>query len=298
MSLRSALLAFVVIAASSAALGACSVRAFSNDAPASSLVNNVADGEGGSESGGSGESAVDGGEGQDVALAPGVPGSPLCNALPNSCYPDDPVAAKECQTLDGGPLDGYADSALACRVQPSASNAASTDALPGCAPAGSAGDGSWCKSSAECAAQYDCVGAGTCQRYCCRGNVECLADQFCDIQQTVAASSVKIPVCMPVHPTNGCQLLDPGACPATETCAVVRETGATSCVAVGAAKAGDECETDHCAADLVCLGTPGARRCYRLCHTANTASSNECSSTQQCKGGLPLFPDPSVGICE
>jgi hypothetical protein len=104
---------------------------------------------------------------------------------------------------------------------------------------------------------------------------------------------------MPVHPASGCQLLDPSACPATETCAVVRDTGTTSCIAVGAAKAGDECETDHCGAGLVCLGTTGARRCYQLCHTANTSTSgNECAATQQCKGGLPLFPDPSVGFCE
>jgi hypothetical protein len=298
MTLRSALLAFATIAGSSAVLGACSVKAFSNDTPYSPTVNTVADIDGGGEGGAAGPSgAADGGS--DVALAPGVPGSPLCNVLPNACNPDDTVTAKACGLApDGGPYNsqaGYGDALLACRMQP----APSGDVDPGCAPAGSAGDGSWCKSSAECAPTYDCVGAGTCQRYCCRGDIECLADEFCDIQSTAADSTVKIPVCMPLHPATGCQLLDPTACPTTETCAVVRENGTTSCVAVGGALAGDECETDHCAAGLVCLGTPGSRRCYQLCHTANTAASgSECSPTQQCKGGLPLFPDPTVGICQ
>jgi hypothetical protein len=300
MSLRSALLAVVPLAVLSAALGACSVKAFSSDNAATPTVNNTADfdagsGDGGANPTGSGEA------GPDVAIAPGVPGSPLCGAaLPGACYPDDPVTAKQCGIApDGGPYSGqagYGDTILACRVQASADSP--TGVEPACAPAGSAGDGSWCKSSAECAPTYDCVGAGTCQRYCCRGNVECLADQFCDIQATASASSVRVPVCMPVHPSTGCQLLDPGACPATETCAVVRENGATSCVAVGAAKANDGCEKDHCAAGLVCLGQPGQRLCYQLCHTTTATSVNECSSTQQCKGGLPLFPDPSVGICE
>jgi hypothetical protein len=116
------------------------------------------------------------------------------------------VTSKACgEAPDGGPYDstaGYGNALLACRVQADATNASGGSLPPACAPAGAAGDGSWCKSSAECAPTYDCVGAGTCQRYCCRGNVECLADQFCDIQQTAAASSVKIPVCMPVHPTD------------------------------------------------------------------------------------------------
>jgi hypothetical protein len=75
----------------------------------------------------------------------------------------------------------------------------------------------------------------------------------------------------------------------------VRENGETSCVAVGPAKAGDLCDEDHCGRDLVCLGTPGERRCYQLCHTAAAA---ECSSSQACKGGLPLFPDSAIGICQ
>lgn len=298
MRLRSILPAVVPLAALTAALGACSVKAFSSESGSKPTVQNTGDFDAGASEDGANPAPTE--AGADTALAPGVPGSPLCSALPNVCYPDDPVTAKECGVApDGGQYNGqagYGDTLLACRVQPS--NDSASGVQPGCEPAGSAGDGSWCKSSAECAPTYDCVGAGTCQRYCCRGNVECLADQFCDIQATASALSVKIPVCMPVHPAAGCQLLDPTACPATETCAVVRENGATSCVAIGAAKVNEGCETDHCAAGLVCLGMPGTRRCYQLCHTTAATSVTECSTAQQCKGGLPLFPDPSVGICE
>jgi hypothetical protein len=77
----------------------------------------------------------------------------------------------------------------------------------------------------------------------------------------------------------------------------VRENGATSCVAIGAQKEGEACDTAHCAANLVCLGTPGERTCFQLCHILTGA---ECSASQQqtCKGGLPLFQDNSIGICQ
>jgi hypothetical protein len=298
MRLLSALLAFGMIAAAPT-LGACSVKAFSVDT-SQATVNPIAD------SGTAGEFAASPSPGDaagdtDAGVQPAVQGSPLCHAVLDTCYPDTPVTAEECgAAADAGNLNpsGYPEM-LACRVQAAGGSTAAADAAPSCAPAGTAGDGSWCKSSAECAPTYDCVGAGTCQRYCCSGNAQCLAYQFCDIQPTAAASTVRVPVCMPIHPIDGCLLLVPDSCPLTQTCAVVRENGATSCVSVGAAKAGDECETDHCGAGLVCLGTPGQRRCYQLCHTTNAAAADECSTTQQqCKGGLPLFPDPAVGICQ
>jgi hypothetical protein len=76
----------------------------------------------------------------------------------------------------------------------------------------------------------------------------------------------------------------------------VSDDGATSCVSVGSVAAGADCDTQHCAADLVCLGTPGQRRCYQLCLTAGGAY--DCPSSQTCTGGLPLFPDTRVGICQ
>ncbi len=313
MTPRAAILALVALALPFAAVAGCEVRAFTSTADGGTL--NTGEGGFGIVEG---DGAAAAAEPVPDAQAPSCQGSPLCAARAADCYPDVPSTAKLCDIApDGGPYDstaGYGDVKLACRVLAGtgavpAPNGGASECAPGvhpeCTPAGSAGDGSWCKSSAECAPTYDCVGSGTagqgtCQHYCCSGNTECLAAQFCDIQTTVAASSIQIPVCMPIHPAGGCTLLDPTACPATETCAVVREDGSTSCVAVGAAKAGQSCDYDHCAANLVCLGTPGQRLCYQLCHTATSTSAAECpaSSSQTCKGGLPLFPDPSVGICQ
>ena len=102
---------------------------------------------------------------------------------------------------------------------------------------------------------------------------------------------MEVPVCMPAHP---CDLLQPGTCPSGQTCAVVREDGSLSCVEVGAAPAGKSCQTEHCASDLVCLGA-ATRTCYALCQVGK---SNQCPASQTCKGGLPLFVDPSVGVCQ
>ena len=289
MSHRLLLLAVLALAAT-----ACDVRGFGADDTSVPTVNNLAAIDGG-DAGDAGSSAS-----EAAAPAASTQGSPLCNAPPTGgCYPDDPTTAKACGLApDGGPYNasgGYGDETLACRVSTPAAGATDATPAPACSQSGSAGDGAWCKSSSECTAAYDCVGAGTCQRYCCSGNVECIADEFCDIQPLAQASTVDIPVCMPIHPEGGCQLLDPSACSDTETCSVVRENGATSCVAVGSAKAHESCDESHCAAGLVCLGSMGQRECYQLCHTS---SSDECTSSQTCKGGLPLFPDPTIGICQ
>jgi hypothetical protein len=237
--------------------------------------------------------------------AQAVHGSPLCNAQTNTCFPDVPATPQECRLApDAGLFDassGYMSPFLACRVLPATSSALSSAVQPYCVSGGSAADGSWCKSSVECAPTYDCVGAGpsgTCQRYCCAGNLECDPGDFCDIATTIA-SAIKIPVCMPIHPSSGCDLLDGTSCPPNQTCAVVREnSGSTSCVAIGQAQTNEECDTDHCAAGLVCLGTPGQRKCYELCNIGGSDGGSGCQGSLACKGGLPLFPDPSVGICQ
>jgi hypothetical protein len=305
MTARIHLPAFLLAALPVVAVVACSVQPSASSGGGDPTVNTVTNVGDGGASGDNGFAAPDGGPAPEAGpAATPTQGSPLCNYRGYSCYPDQSFTAKDCNLApDGGAFEGgagYDNVQLACRVLPTTPNATSGGVTPTCAPAGTSGDGSWCKSSSECAPTYDCVGAGTCQRYCCSGNAECVADQFCDIQPTIAASGLKIPVCMPVHPAGGCTLLDSTSCPATETCAVVRDDGSTSCVAVGTRKAGEECDTDHCGESLVCLGTPGERRCYQLCHTANTASVSECSTASQtaCKGGLPLFADPSVGVCQ
>jgi hypothetical protein len=287
MSPRARRLAAIVLAAAGLAVAACDASAITPSG--SSTVANVSARDGGD----AGELAVD--AASEILPAAVLQGSPLCNAVPTSCYPDHPTTAKACgEAPDGGPYSptgGYDNVVFACRVI-ATPQAASQN--PSCAPAGPAGDGSWCKSGSECQPAFDCVGSGTCQQYCCSGNDECVADQFCDIQPTVASPSAEVPVCMPIHPAGGCKLLDATACPAAKTCAVVRDDGATSCVSIGAATVGGECDTDHCAAGLVCLGTSGSRTCFLLCSTSTAAG---CPAGQECRGGLPLFPDPTVGIC-
>jgi hypothetical protein len=292
MSPRPLLLALAGIASPALAVAGCDYYVAAANQESVSTVENLA--------------PLDGGDAGDAATASGdaapqgpTTGSPLCgattaaSAAAATCDPDTPTTMKAC----GVPDAQGDDSTLACRIVPAAgANTSSGMVQAVCAPAGTGGDGTWCKTSAECAATYDCVGPGTCQHYCCGGNMECVASEFCDIQPTTQTTGLQIPVCMPIQPAAGCDLLgETSECPDMQTCSVVRENGATSCVAVGAQKAGEACDSAHCAAGLVCLGTPGSRSCYQLCHTAMPA---ECSTSQTCKGGLPLFPDLSIGICQ
>jgi hypothetical protein len=232
-----------------------------------------------------------------------VIGSPLCNVTFVSCSPDNWAAttAKSCGLApDGGAFNvsgGYDNAQLACHVE-RAKN--STEVVPTCTPRGTQTDTSsgGCTQPVDCKEGYECVSGGTCRPYCCGG--ECLSPgDFCDIQATKADPSLSVPVCMPIR---SCALLDQpsdaGHCSSRQTCAVVRENGATGCVAVGGRQAGEECDREHCDHGLVCLGPSGQRRCYILCHTA--PGSTECAATakQTCLRSPPLFPVPGIGICE
>jgi hypothetical protein len=244
-------------------------------------------------------------------------GSPLCNASPatSCCYPD---ALNVCEPTscvppsDAGTANDaggfYSQVIYGCHLAPAptavgaaadaTSGAAVQPVMPSCMPAGLGLDGAACHESGDCAAGYECVGeTGTCRHYCCAGNSACRVDQFCDIQQTTGATTMSVPVCMPIRQ---CDLLQPDACSAAgendppQTCAVVREDGAESCVDLGNATAGQSCETEHCAAGLVCLGAT-TRVCYTLCQMSVTGT---CPTGQSCKGGPPLFLDPGVGVCQ
>jgi hypothetical protein len=224
-----------------------------------------------------------------------VAGSPLCNASSwMGCYPDDQHVTRDRECNLGADASSSLENVpLACRVQPPSGGTAAT---PVCGPAGTATDGMTCHGPTDCAAGYECIGNGVCRRYCCAGDCSS-QNEFCDIQEMAADSSTKVPVCMPV---DDCGLLDQptdaGPCPPGETCSVVRDNGTRSCVATGRGQAGNGCDTSDCEAGLVCLGSSGARRCYVLCHTMG--GSPECGHKQTCKGGLPLFLVPGVGICE
>jgi hypothetical protein len=221
-------------------------------------------------------------------------GSPLCNAPLNvgGCYPDLVTSAQACGLgSDAGESDRAIDEdePLACRVQP-AGDAGDAGVVPACEPAGLGFDGAPCAHGTDCAAGYECV-ENTCRHYCCAGNSSCAPADFCDIQPTTDSGTL-VPVCVPVLP---CVLLSQGGCPAGQSCAVVRADGTTSCETVGSGGQGAPCDTQHCAAGLVCLGAVGSRKCYALCYTAMVAA---CGDGQTCMGGLPLFQDPAVGWCQ
>jgi len=257
----------------------------------------------------------DGGSG-DAPVATLQQNNLLC-AVTTTCDPDSPETPGSCHVApDGGAYDPSADydsETLACRVQPATSVASNGVGLPtACSVAGAGTAGDTCTAATDCAAGYDCTssgtGAGTCRHYCCAGNGQCGGrdagvPEFCDIQPLAAATTTKVPVCMPIV-TPGCSLRSalPGA-PASatpscyskgQTCAIVREDGTTGCVEEGGKTAGEPCNTDHCADGLVCLGALNARLCYALCLTSG---SGACPSPMTCQGGLPLFQDPTVGVC-
>jgi hypothetical protein len=134
---------------------------------------------------------------------------------------------------------------------------------------------------------------GACRRYCCNHDA-CDSASFCDVQRIFKTSDVKVPVCMPIAQ---CKLLS-DSCP-DQTCSVVDEQrGVTSCVDIGPRGVGDECETDHCAKELVCLGTIGARKCFKLCDMTG-ATTYQCPAGQECRANTVIFPGPDVniGIC-
>jgi len=247
------------------------------------------------EAGAGADAGTDADAGRAVATAPAFQGSPLCNVSPASpCQPDEPATAQGChQAPDGGAYDPRGDyfAPLACHVMATSASAVA----PVCTPAGSAPVGASCGRPTDCAPTSECVGSGTCQRYCCGGEVDCLGDHFCDVQPVVGGTWPKVPVCMPIHTCDlDGEWADASGCAPNETCAVVRDDGATSCVATGSAKAGESCDIDHCASGLVCLGVPGARHCFELCRTVGS----DCPTGQACKGGLPLFPNPLIGVCQ
>jgi hypothetical protein len=242
------------------------------------------------------DASVEGASAQAMQ-APSIQGSSLCNASAVSCLPDNPQTstAQSCIAApDGGayaPDASYANWLLACHVTVGATGIPQ----PACLPAGTDEDGAPCAISTDCAAGSECVGTpGICRHYCCLGDERCSNAEFCDVEPIVAlVPTTRVPVCIPLRP---CGLLgeqtDAGTCPSSETCAVARlADGATSCVPVGAAGPNESCLTDHCARGLTCLGG----HCYTLCHVAAPV---ECPSGETCAGGLPVFVDPAVGVCQ
>lgn len=222
-------------------------------------------------------------------------GSPLCRIVANAmdgtspCNPDD-LGTRE----DSACAQAVDSPTKACRLTQTPNGVA-----PTCTDASTGEEGAACTNGADCAAGYDCVDGpdgATCRRYCCSGRCEDHLSQngsrtFCDIQKLFELTPQKAPVCMPI---KACKLMTAGECAATETCAIVTETGDTGCVANGVAKAGESCDEEHCNVGLTCIGQPGSRRCYQLCRMSQ---SSGCGATQVCKTSA-IFKDMSYGICK
>ena len=231
-------------------------------------------------------------------------GSPLCGVTVNHCLPDDdgqtalsPSLRACAEQPDAGGDTADGSTTPACRIVETNTG----DFAPECKEGDRRGvDGVPCGAGSDCAPGFDCVDGEkgpVCRRYCCSGSCEAHTSQnggptFCDIQTLVdyRRDDVKAPVCMPV---KTCKLLRQGECSDKETCAVINEQGDTGCVALGAAKAGEPCDKDHCALDLTCLGSLGNRRCYKLCRVDGA----DCEPTQICTTGS-VFQDTTFGVCK
>jgi hypothetical protein len=159
--------------------------------------------------------------------------------------------------------------------------------------AGSGRDHAPCTTSANCASGFECVGSpGQCRHYCCTKSCEGNAE-FCALLPIVD-TTIRVPVCVPETP---CRLLNATTCAVGQTCTVVDpNSGDTSCVDIGKAQLGEDCNLEPCARDLACIGALGARSCYKLCHMDN--SDAECPTGFVCKSNSTTFPDSSgIGIC-
>lgn len=230
--------------------------------------------------------------------------SPLCASTSATCRPDDQkwtTIAAGCgiavnPNADGGDAgDGGASDRLACRVVYDEPN---NRADPKCVVGGDAKDGDPCTQGSDCKVGYECVGMpGRCRHYCCTPSVCDTMTQsntgktyFCDVQSEAASPQVKVPVCVVAQ---ACELLK-DKCGAGSTCALVdANLGTTSCVAIGPAQVGEDCEKTHCAQNLNCLGAPGARVCEKLCDL-----THPCGSTQQCVYKFPALKTQNAGICQ
>jgi hypothetical protein len=233
-----------------------------------------------------------------------IVGNPLCFVSygdaggEHACLPDTSLL---CPTYDAGagiynPLDASAsDDGGAIPEVPSACHVVANGQK--CEAPGTGGDGAQCLTSTDCAPSFECVGSpGQCRHYCCGGNATCdgassvtTSASFCDVQ-TTAVGNINVPVCEPI---SSCALLTP--CPTQgQTCAIVKDDGTTSCVAIGPVGVGGDCDVYHCAAELTCLGAVGSRTCYQLCQV----DSPVCPSGTTCTSSAQLFANANVGICQ
>jgi hypothetical protein len=247
------------------------------------------------------------GEGDLPTLGPPPPaatagdGSALVDVCGTStdCSPDDDGSQKLTSGASGCervPPDAGDAPVKGCRLH--ATSETTLESSCGTATL-RAGDGARCSKGADCAPGYDCVEdekGSVCRRYCCSGSCSKHYSHnggptFCDLRKLADVKSPYAPMCMPI---KDCTLLDPAGCEPTETCAVVDAKGSTGCVPRGPMRESESCDQNHCEVDLTCLGSPGERRCYKLCRTTRQGT---CPSGRTCTTGA-IFVDSTYGVCK
>jgi hypothetical protein len=248
----------------------------------------------------------------------GFKSNPLCAALTSgTCDPQrtnvadaGPTTTADCIGLlkiDAGAPDAHGNDGGAPPPPPStqyachvAHNPSGPGVAPVCVPEGTTVG--TCTESAQCHAGYECTGDGAnldaqCRRYCCEVDA-CDLKSFCDVQPIVASSGIMVPVCMPLA---ACDLLSQSTyqCPGQQCGIALDAKGLElkTCLDIGPRGVGDDCETDHCAKDLACLGVPGARKCFQLCDTTKGATGYGCPMGETCRASGTTFKGGSVGIC-
>jgi hypothetical protein len=235
--------------------------------------------------------------GAEVAKAPSLLGSPLCNIMPGgtTCNPDE-LACFYDALADGGADSGTCTVATICADASVTSHAAACrviDSTPVCSTGlGRVAEGESCSRSSDCQAELECVGdralsQGVCKRYCCVATCPG-SDSFCDIEPVFDADeyvSQLVPVC-----ASGRSCTPLGAdCIAGASCTVVNAlTGQTACITPGGAHVGEDCLIQNCEVDLACIsGT-----CRQLCKVVSPSA---------CIGGSPCMPltalSEGIGIC-
>ncbi|WP_438016114.1 hypothetical protein WMF18_35510 [Sorangium sp. So ce315] len=253
-----------------------------------SFVSSGAGGASGGDDGAGGAAAVE----EDVNI-PAPAGAPdpytrFAHLCGEGCTPGGNPS--ECSSPDGSSGTGTPAQVLHCQLA-----LVDGDAIPSCRPAGRFGAGGPCHRGTDCASGLGCAAVdaegGVCRQYCC-GNVEsCAPGTYCDerpMAESVIEGSppVSIPVCVPAV---NCELLNDSACPADQTCTIVREDGTTSCVVPGAGRADEPCP---CAPGFVCSML--TNQCKQLCRIEESA--RDCGTGAKCQGGSRAYP-PGFGVC-
>lgn len=211
-----------------------------------------------------------------------------------------PDAGSGAPEPDAGGRDGgsYGGVSYACHV---GRNPNGPGVAPLCVPEGTVTG--TCTESSACTAAHECVGGtetpAQCRRYCCEPSA-CDGASFCDVQPIVASGGTMVPVCMPLA---ACDLLSSSTlqCPGQQCGTALDAKGLElrTCLDIGPRAVSEDCETDHCARGLTCLGAPGARKCFQLCDTLRGpgTGTHDCPRGQVCQASGPTFKGSSVGIC-